>query len=438
MSKGEDKHRNLSRNLALVLLVVLTAWMSLRSWNLGQSVAGIDYYQFWVVGEAIEHDDVTNPYSDAERTRMGALFLERGQQPNAGARHRAVSTGRTVLETYSTPFLYAVIHGLAGGDYEHDFTRWHAISLLAFVGGVAGLARLVGFGWIPTLALLAGLLAFAAPFQSDTQVGNVNRVQLGVLVLAIATLRARDDATRQVIGGALLGCAAMFKPNVALVVLLLIASAAMRGKPRTVVLQCTGIAGGAAAAFVSSSIFFGSTGAWLEWIRTVQLIPAEIIEISMGNYAPLLFLLGEGSASFWIPLIAVLCVPVVMSLATCRDESLSDREYTRHLVTLTGLGCAIFLTSASLVWEHYFVLALPLVVAVLHRATARETSDAGGWLFARILPGIALLGIVATPTFGISGLPHEVYFPIVQGGATLLLYALGIMQLREPATRIVS
>ena len=48
--------------LAIAALVVGVLFGVERSWSLGQSVAGIDYYQFWAVGEAVEHEGVRDIY----------------------------------------------------------------------------------------------------------------------------------------------------------------------------------------------------------------------------------------------------------------------------------------------------------------------------------------------------------------------------------------
>ena len=113
-----------SRRIALALLIALSAFATARAWDYGQAVGGLDHYQFWVVGEAVDHDKVSNPYADAERARMGALYLDRATHGGGSERQIALATNRAVLETYSTPFLYTAMHWLAGGDYERDLARW--------------------------------------------------------------------------------------------------------------------------------------------------------------------------------------------------------------------------------------------------------------------------------------------------------------------------
>ncbi len=422
------------QGLAITALVVVSCFALLRLWAVGQAVPGIDYYQFWVVGEAIEHDGLVNPYADEERERIGALYLDRAlaslppHDDNLVNRFAAAAQARAVLETYSTPFLYTGVHWLSSGDYETDFNRWRILSLVAFVLGVLGIAQTVGMAWLPSLGLLAGLLLFFAPLQSETQVQNVNSVQLGLLAIAIALLQREDSASAQVAAGATLAIGAMFKPNVGLVVVFLFAAIAMSGKTHRTLLVAGGIAAGMSFAFATSSVFLGSMNSWLDWISAATSIPPNIITTEMGNYAPLAFAFGESSNGLSAIFIVLLSIPVLAALWTKRDAEASALEMT----TLAGLGCLIFVLTANLVWEHYFILAAPLLVAAWVPGLSSASSGAGARLLHRTLPGLALVGLLATPTFEISGLSHDIYFPLVQGGGTVILYGLAIRRLFAP------
>jgi len=414
--------------LALAVVAVFALW---RSWQLGQTMPGLDYYQFWVVGEAIEHDGVSNPYLDAERARVGGLYLERAEHLDPASRRHAAAQGRAVLETYSTPFLYTAMHALASGDYERDYTRWHRLSLLAFTAAILGFARIVGLGWSGALAIFATITLLGAPFQSETQVANVNRVQLGVLALAAGlALRGGSTANAAALGGVLAVCA-MFKPNVAFALLLVaVAVSTDRGR-REFAALCGGSGAAVLICFALSVSFYGSASAWAQWAGTLAVIPDEVIHVSLGNYAALPLLLPGASSAASIVAAGALCLPILVGLVR-RPASKNDREFARLVVTTIGLGCVIALMSATLVWEHYFLLALPLLIVTSSNAGKVATGDAIGWLRFRILPAIAFLALLATPTHGIAGLPHETYFPLVQGSALVLLYGLGVWSIASP------
>lgn len=425
---------NYSRHIALVFLILVSAFAIARSWEFGQAVGGLDHYQFWVVGEAVDHDEVSNPYADAERARMVALYLDRATHGGGSERQIALANNRAVLETYSTPFLYTAMHWLAGGDYETDLARWHAVSLACFVLGVVGICLLLGYSWIATLVVLSALLLYFAPFQSETQVANVNSVQLGglalVLLLCQRSHRSGESAKYQIGAGALLGCLAMFKPNIVLVVLLVLAALMLQRKTQTFLYQCAGLLIGVGFAFASSSLFFGTASCWLNWMQTIQLIPPEIITPQMGNYSPLLFIAGAGSAGASPALALGLCLPPLAALWVRRHEAKAGGEIPfQRTATLIGIGCVAFVLSANLVWEHYFILTIPLLLSCLRPGIQRIPEDARQWIIERVLPGLALVALMATPTQSLSPLPHETYFPIVQGLGTLILYGLALHQL---------
>lgn len=423
------------RRNAVVLLVLVSGFAMVQSWSFGQALPGLDYYQFWVVGEAVEHDGVRNPYSDTERARMGEMFLGRAARDRDAKRQFAVAKARPVLETYSTPFLYASIHLFSSGDYETDYGRWHAISLWSFVAGVVGIARLLGISWVASLVILSALLLRFAPFQSETQVMNVNSVQLGLLALVLALQRDDESLRSLFLAGAVLGVATMFKPNIALVSVLLFASLLITRQYRALLQQGVGVLAGVVFAFASSSLFFGTVECWSNWAQTIQWIPPDIITPQMGNYALLPFVAGESASRYSSALALALCLPAGFVIWKRRDapfavakEQSPEQATARRVrvVALFGIGCIAFLLSATLVWEHYFILSVPLLLATLCPGIANAPESPGQWLLERILPGLALVGLMATPTLSVAQLPHEIYFPIVQGSGALILYGLGL------------
>ncbi len=165
-------------------------------------------------------------------------------------------------------------------------------------------------------------------------------------------------------------------------------------------------------------------------MQTVQLIPPEIITPQMGNYSPLLFLAGAAFAGASPALALGLCLPAGIGLWVRRDEAAAtDEVEIQRTATLIGIGCVAFLLSANLVWEHYFILTIPLLLTCLRPGIQRVPENARQWIIERVLPGFAIVALMATPTQSLSSLPHEIYFPIVQGLGTLILYGLALHQL---------
>jgi hypothetical protein len=275
------------------------------------------------------------------------------------------------------------------------------------------------------------MILYFAPFQSETQVLNVNSIQLGSLALILFLHRLGESTPYQIGAGVLLGCLVMFKPNVVLVVVLLFAAMLIEGKNKALLNQSIGLMIGGGFAFGSSSLFFGTTVCWSNWMQTIALIPPEIITAQLGNYSLLLFVAGAGAAGASPVLALGLCLPVLGALWLRRNDAMetTDDEQWDRTTSLVGIGCVIFLLSANLVWEHYYVLAIPLLLWCLRPGIERIPENPQQWVLERVLPGVALVALMATPTQTLSSLPHQTYFPVVQGLGTLILYGLALHRL---------
>lgn len=428
---GRAAQASLAGRIGLGLVVLLACFALMRAWQVGQSVAGIDYYQFWVVGEAIEHDGVKNPYADEARAQMGRIYLERAMRDAQAVRQQTAAGGREVLETYSTPFLYTAMHALASGDYETDFTRWHVLSLVAFAGGVLLFAQAASLGWGGGLGILALVVLFGAPFQSEIQVANVNRLQLGALAVAPALLARARSGAWMAAAGLMLALSTLFKPNVAFASALCAVAVVSRDERPAWVAFFAGAGMGTAIGVATGALYFGSFAAWFDWAATLAVIPDEIIHVSLGNYAPLPALVGSASGALSLGLACALTIAPALALgrSTPKRDAL-DRGLL--LTTSLGLGGAVALVTATLVWEHYFLLALPLFVALAAVAVRVRAEGPSDWLRFRVLPALSFLALLATPTFGIAGLSHETYFPLVQGSALVVAYGLGVALLFAP------
>src|SRR5207249_4594757 len=146
---------------------------------------------------------------DESRVRLGRQFLLAAQGPHASPRQRMAAQERAVLQTYSTPLLYSALGALTSGSYESDYRVFQLLSLAAGVGAVALLARLLGYSWLATLAAAVVFSDWYEPFLSDVRVGNVNRLELGLLALFLWLRGGRQGRGRRVLGGAVLAAATL-------------------------------------------------------------------------------------------------------------------------------------------------------------------------------------------------------------------------------------
>ena len=89
-----------------IVFVAAAIFCLARAWDYTGKYSGIDFYQFWVVGQAVTSMDIGNIYAEEARRRIGAEFYRRASQQEDSERFYIAAYNRKVLETYSTPFLY--------------------------------------------------------------------------------------------------------------------------------------------------------------------------------------------------------------------------------------------------------------------------------------------------------------------------------------------
>lgn len=421
--------RSRLREPTLILLAIVMVSSIYSSWRPIRTVPAIDFYQFWAVGRELAAGQPGDIYSDLRRKEIGQHQLEQARISEDRLRLRTARQ-RKVLETFSTPFLYTVFGSLSSDDYERDLSMYRSLSLWFLLISVAVLCRLLGYGRSATMAAIAIFAAWFAPTRSDWLVGNVNSFQLGGLVLFLWLSHRFPTTAGHFFGGLLLGLGAMFKPNSALVVAMLMLGWAARRRHQKLVLASAGIAAGTILAFVGSSIAFGSPNIWLSWLSAVSELPDDIITFELGNYAPTRLL------DDWLQIDATLAIGLVcggLTLAALGRglwgaATEDDRERAGlediFLVALAGL---VGLLSAPLAWIHYFVAAIPMLLVAL-RPTSSSESETASWTLARIAAFVALLTIMMRPLMMLEiGDNHDRAVLLCLG--TALLFVLGIREL---------
>jgi hypothetical protein len=403
--------------LGLAVLAALAAfavaWGGLRRWE------AIDFYQFWIVGRAVARGEAGDVYSQAERDRLGALYQEQAREysgPGGGRRERAANQ-RDTLETYSTPWLYARFLPFTDG-YLAARTRFQRLSLLAYAAALLALGALAGVRG-PPLAILAacGFHVFA-PCLEDENLGNVARWQLAELVLALVLLR-RGTRPATILAGAVLGQWVLFKPNGVYVVAALgLGWLATRQHRKSLDATLGGLLG-AAGAFAASVRFFGSAEPWARWRATLP----DLLQLGRwgeGNFSLAQVIhdaFGVGASG---AVKALVLVALAAALVACaRAHGRGARAGPDADAGLAGLGALACVLASELAWLHYYVLALPIVTALL-RASAAPAIRWGGLL--------AFALIALEPQRQLFGLSYAAQTWSVVAGA-LLAFALGLGEL---------
>lgn len=349
----------LSRPAALFILACSTLFAYNTAWNGALSASGIDFYQFWVVGLGLREAGATRIYSDDVRATLGPKVLSLAED---GARVRVAAATRRHLETYSTPFLYGLFALGASSHYERDYLLFQEVSMAAFLLGLLGLFRLLGYGLLAPPVVLILVLEWYEPLISDVAVANVSRLQVAALALLVAVLLRAAPGRRALGAGLLLGAATLFKPNLATVPLVLALGWVVRRRWKDLGRSALGFAVSASAAVTLGAAAFGSFACWRDWFRAVALLPDSIVPVKLGNYGPARLLFEgtgvEASAPLAVALLAIIALRVGSSPAPpvgSEEERLDD-------ALLVGVGSLAYLLSARLVWMHYYLFVLPVVL----------------------------------------------------------------------------
>ena len=257
-----------SRPLLLcALLVAIAVVGGVRAHQLSMQTPGIDFYQFWALGQAVDEGLVGDIYEPAARHRLAKQFVRRAAQSGSPRQQEAADFRSDALEAASTPFLYSVFFAIQTGEYDRDISRYRAVSVALSLVSIAVLCWLVRAD--PVRASVALVFATWAwvPLGDDLVDGNVNQVQLALLSLFLVLQQRAPNLVASVAAGAVLGLANFFKPNLAYVPLALTLGWVVdRSWGR--LLRCwAGVSLGAGVAVAVSSVFFGTPRCWIDWLE---------------------------------------------------------------------------------------------------------------------------------------------------------------------------
>ena len=450
-NSGRDGARSAPWERAkLAAAIALFVFASASALIAGSRPACIDFYQFWVVGRAVGEHRARDVYSDAERKRLGELAWNDAMAAQSASATPAVPSKRIlaaqqrqVLETYSTPWMYTLFGIASSGDYDADQARFQAFSTLVFLLAIAAIGRLLDHSW---LAIAVGAWFFTSrwfkPFSDELIAGNVNRLQIAFLALFAWTASRARWKHAQLFSGFVLGAAILFKPNLAIVAVVLAIGWSAARCYSTLAQEALGMAAGALFAFAVSCAYFGSVQVWSDWIRTIPELLSQGASAG-GNYAfsRLLYdcvgMSASGSTAFglFVRMLPIeLLVLVAIALVRARSRQRMDVEHEIERtdgrardgaafdLVLVGLGATISVLTTDLVWLHYYLLCVPLSIVLL-RPERREVGSAARWTMRAIaLAGTMLVAL--EPFIRVLDIPRpSAASPYVNAGALLLFLA---------------
>ena len=384
---GETRRFDLTVALAALLVLVSLGPLteSIRS------SAAVDYYHFWLVGQAVRAGEVHDVYAHEARVDVGERSYQRAMQSGAGAAQRRAATKFRRLETTATPFLYASFFPLVSGSYERDRVAFNAASLVLFAIAVAALAWKLGYGVRGLLLWLAFLLLAFEPVLSDVRVGNVNRLQFACLTLYAFLLGRVDGGGKgeAAVAGLWMGLAVAWKPNLAFPLAAVGYVWWLRDSGPKWRAHLVGLCAGGLAAFVVSSLFFGDPRIWLWWADAAKDLTRDFpVSLADGNFAPVRALRHVSGVDLGVSW-TLACLLLGGLGLTRVARAKASGTIGQDAIPLLGFGSAVALLAAPLSWLHYYTSALFVALWILR--PREDEQPASPWVYA-----VGLAALVAT------------------------------------------
>jgi hypothetical protein len=426
---GADPSNSRASRTQWSLLVLLLALAVSHIWKFSTAASAIDYYHFWAVADYVRTRSPTNVYADQIRRDIAdvtqhefMVSVSHDTPPRHVLRAHGGISHWNGIHTYSTPFLYAVIGWLStkGTDasalleFNRSLDLFQALSWLVLLAAIGLFCRRLQYEPSRLCLLLVLTMLGFEPVLSDMQVGNVQRLQGGVLILAFLGLTGRGSAPLRFGSAALLGAAIAFKPNAAPIALFIaLGWCGARQWPRLVRFALA-VSSGAALAAISSSVWFGSSDCWFHWLDAVTALVVHTPDLAEAN-DPALAVTGNCSLvaalspaigstlSSLAPLVLLAALSIgavavgwnhgartVDSSPDCGTDRRSTASHQTDLDVCTfAIGMAATPLVGRLTWVHYFTMTLPLVAVAL-RPGARSAAWTPTRQCARVLAVLLL------------------------------------------------
>ncbi|MCB4756390.1 MAG: hypothetical protein LHV69_05045 [Elusimicrobia bacterium] len=329
-----------------------------------RSFGPIDFYQYWVTGQALTSYSIDAMYSSSDQLQVTKEFL-RSAPLRSYRYYRAAKFRAGEFQPAQTPFLFFFFHLVSTGQYDLDYNIFFFVSLLLFFTGFFIYASI--FNLPVAAALLAYLLVvnYFGPFIHDCDVANLNTFQVGLLALLLLFRRSLNSQWAWGISGALLAFLLFLKPNAIYIALLLFFAWITEKELRRFSATMRGFLIMGLVAFLGPMFLFRSWHCWYDWgVGYANMVSGWLNNnflCKLGVQVPssVHWLMGGGLA---LPPSVILVwrrMKVKRSALPYFDDTIKRDGL------MIGLGGVIYILSGQLIHYHYFVLVLPLIAFLL-------------------------------------------------------------------------
>ena len=397
-----------------------------------QSSNPYDYYQFWVVGQAVRSMELDNIYSLSDRIKISREFQNRAQQSASDLLKRGAKT-REILEPGGTPFLYAVFYLASMGSYDFDYKVFRLVSLYFYIGSIVALAVILKFPiWSLALVTIFFTQSFW-PFQIDFEFGNVGQLQVGCLTLFLLCQKI-EGRFSHFIGGFIIGLLVLFKPTLIFCILLLSIFWLFKGRKKKLFIEFAGIGIALTGGFILPRLLFGNTCTWQSWYETYPSILYTNFFLTGGFLGKLLNLKSVplyglfGAILFLLTALFLFWIKLVQKTPNRREVSSSKGQLhfwiDEYSVVMLGIG--IYLLSGPIVHSHYFLLAVPWALLLLRPRHLPPFSHYSRYFYWMVF--LACIFIALHPIFKKLNLTNYPNHSLWSFGGIWIFYGLTLME----------
>jgi 4-amino-4-deoxy-L-arabinose transferase-like glycosyltransferase len=397
------------RAATIALLLILSVHGVQTLWKEARSVAGLDFYQFWVGARMARV--VNDFYAPETRQRMGAVYLAEARA-SGNETHRFAAEARPYLDTLSTPLLYVFAAALPE-RYETSLRAFQLAMLAALLLAFLVFTRTYRVNALTALALFAVVsLAFRAT-RTEVLVVNLNFL----LLLLVAVSTALLIRNQFLLAGALLALTTLMKPNILPVLPLVLLVLLLQRRMRPLLSTLTGALVAGLAGYALSAWYFASPRIWLDWLHAFRTMPASVTAMESGNFALARIVLDR--TGFDPAAIFMLLLFGVTALVAHRFRGNPDL-----VLAAPALGCLVFLLGSPLMWPQYLLLTIPALFVLL-RSSRPPT----------IAFGLIVLALAMDPWGASPASLGVVRLALICNAAVFALWVITLRALHAPLER---
>jgi hypothetical protein len=420
--------------------VCLTLCALLQLYHFTWRQPGYDFYHLWTYAQEIRGSGVPDFYSNEFAGFVEEKYLQEALKGEGGSRFRTAALWNA--EMYkpghlpdSTPLLYASLATLSSGDYDRDLAVFQFASTLIFCLSIYVIGRALGNNISTVLIAISFIFLCWSSFHSDTEVANLARIQSGFLGTCILIWRYFDNRFAVILGGALLGISVLLKPNIIGVPIGLAIVWFFRRHYYKLIFVIAGAFLGGLIALIYSAVYYGSLTCWLNWFQVL----VDVQKNASPNEANNLSLARLVGHYFGIDVSMAIFLGLLSSLILCcwlarRKEVQihTNSAATEFIEDLLGMGAGLIMMfmAYNIVWDHYFLLLAPVLLALITPVEIRnQGSDKKSDLATQLLGGLLF--------FMYALMPLRLLFPAASlyaatiGIASLMFWALLLFRLHQ-------